>query len=355
MQRTEEHTVTITTSTILKTIGIVLLVWFLFLIREVIIIVFVAFVISSAITPMVDRLQQWRIPRIVSIVGIAVLFLGLVSLTVVLIIPPVITELGQLAVRLPEIYSSTVGFLLPAGTSADGFSILDTVQRNLESFSRGLVQLTTSLFGTISVVFGGVASFLTVLVVGFFMSMEEEGPRKLIQSLAPAQFQPYLVQLVKKIEHKMGSWLRGQLLLSLIIGVLTYIGLTILGVKYALVLAILAGFMEVIPFIGPVLAAIPAIFFAATESPALALFVLGLYVVIQQLENNLIVPKVMQQTVGLHPIVILIALLIGGRVGGIIGVILAVPLATIIAIFLTDIFSETRAVEEDVASQRKTL
>lgn len=350
--RTEERTVTITTSTILTTIGIVLLLWFLFMIRDVIMIVFVAFVIASAVTPLVDYLEGWRIPRVISIVGIAALFLGLLSLTVVLIIPPVITELRLLAVRLPDLYSSAMKFFIPQSMTADQFSIVDTIQRNLESFSQGLLRLTTSIFGTLSAIFGGVASLLTVLVIGFFMSMEKEGPRKFIRSLAPVQYQPYLVQLVKKIELRMGSWLRGQLLLSLIIGTLTFVGLTILGVKYALVLALLAGFMEVIPFIGPVLAAIPAIFFAATESPALALLVLGLYVVIQQLENNIIVPKVMQKTVGLHPIVILIALLVGGRVGGVIGIILAVPVATIVTIFLSDLFGETRSPEEEARVQR---
>lgn len=342
MDRSSERTISISTGTIFKTIIILAVLWLLFLIRDVLVMIFIAFVISSAIRPMVDRLQQWRIPRVASIIAIAAIFLGLLSLTVVIIVPALVTELHQLTLRLPDLYSSLATTLLPQATGVDQVSVVDAIQRNLQSISQGLLQLTSSLFGTLSVVFGGVASFLTVLVIGFFMSMEENGMRKLIQSVAPLKLQPYLIQLFSKIEGKMGSWLRGQLLLSVIIGTLTFIGLLALGVKYALVLALFAGFMEIIPFIGPVLGAIPAIFFAATQSPLLALLVLGLYLVIQQVENNFIVPKVMQQSVGLHPIVILVALLIGGRLGGIAGIILAVPVATIISVFLVDLFDDRR-------------
>ncbi len=342
MAAKETHNVTITTTTIIKTVLVLLLLWFLFLIRDVIAMVFAAFVISSAIAPWVDFFQRWKIPRPVSIITIAVLFLGLLSISVVIIVPALVEEIGQLTARLPELYRSLAGSFVPLNQNLDQTTILGTLEKNLQTFSQGLLQLTSGIFGTLSIIFGGVASFLTVLVIGFFMTAEKSGARKLIQSLLPLKYQPYTIQLISKIEGKMGSWLRGQMLLSVIIASLTYIGLTLLNVKYALVLALLAGFMEVIPFIGPVLAAIPAVFFAATQSPLTALLVVALYLVIQQLENNLLVPKVMQQTVGLHPIIILIALLIGARIGGILGIILAVPLATIVSIFLADLFDDRR-------------
>jgi predicted PurR-regulated permease PerM len=191
-------------------------------------------------------------------------------------------------------------------------------------------------------VFGGVASFITVLVIVFYMTVEQNGTKKFIQSIAPIKYQPYLLQLIAKIQNKMGSWLRGQLLLSLIIGITTYIGLSILHVKYAMLLAILAGVFEIIPFIGPILAAIPAVFFAATDSTIRAFITAGFYVVVQQLENNLLVPKVMQQTVGLNPLVVLIAVLIGARIAGFLGVVLAVPIAAILAIFMRDVLEDRR-------------
>ncbi len=346
----EERSVEITTGTVIKILLVLLLLWFLFLIKDVIMIVFVAFVVSSAIRPWVDRLQKYRIPRVVSVISIAVIFFGLVSVALVTLVPALITDIRLLAAKLPELYSSVANKIFSFG-DAGQTSALTTLQNNLQSFTQGLLQLTSGVFGTLSTIFGGVAAFLTVLVISFFMTMEENGTKKLIQSLAPEKYQPYLNQLIGKIEHKMGSWLRGQLLLCIIIAAASFIGLTILGVKFALVLALLAGFFEIVPFIGPVLGAIPAVFFAATESPLLALLVVILYVIIQQLENNIIVPKVMQQTVGLHPIIILLALLIGGRLGGVVGIIMAVPLVAIFAIFFRDLFEERRnRMQRDVST-----
>lgn len=342
MANTEHRSIVITTSSVLRIVLVLLLLWFLYVIRDVIVMVFIAFALSSAISPWVDALQRRRIPRAASTIMIAGLFFGLLSLTVVLIVPALIEEIRTLTTKLPDLYSSVSGKLFSVDGQPDTATALSTLEKNLQSFTQGLLSLTGSIFGTLSSVFGGVASFLTVLVISFFMSIEENGPRKLIQSLAPVKYQPYLVQLVAKVQQKMGDWLRGQLLLSGIIAVVTYIGLTLLGVKFALVLALFAGFMEIIPFIGPVLGAIPAVFFAASQSSLLVLLVIIFYIVIQQLENNFLVPKVMQRTVGLHPLVILLAVMIGARVGGFLGVILAVPIATIVDVFINDLFEDRR-------------
>lgn len=352
MPHIEERSVTINTMTIFKVVLVGLVIWFLYTIRDVITILFIAFILSSALGPWVDWLEKRRIPRVAGVVAIAVLVFGILSLAVVLLIPAVVEEVRQLTNRLPEIYTAITGKLFTIGGGQDQTEILATIERNLQAVTRGLVQLTSGVFGTLSTIFGGVASFLTVLIISFYMIMEENGARKLIQSVAPVKYLPYLTQLIAKVQSKMGSWLRGQLLLSLIIGMLTFVGLSLLGVKYALSLAILAGFLEVIPFIGPVIAAIPAVFFAANESPLLALLTVALYLLIQQLENNIVVPKVMQQTIGLHPIIILVSLLVGARLGGIIGMIIAVPLTAIIAIFLHDLFEERRAKANQLLQDR---
>lgn len=342
----EHRTVTITTATIFKVVLIMLLLWFLYMIRDVITMIFVAFVLSSAIRPWVNVLERRHIPRPVSAITLVVLLLGLLSISIVIIVPALVEEIRLLTTRLPDLYRSLAGTFFPVSQGFDQSTALSAIEKNLQTFSQGLLQISSGIVGTLSGIFGGVTAFLTVLVIGFFMTIEENGTRKLIQSLAPVKYQPYLTQLIGKIEGKMGSWLRGQLFLSLIIGTLTFIGLSLLGVRFALVLALLAGFMEVVPFIGPILAALPAVFFAVTDSPVRALIVVVMYVIIQQLENNLIVPKVMQQTVGLHPLIILIALLVGARVGGIVGIILAVPIATIVTVFLRDLFEDRRKTDQ---------
>jgi predicted PurR-regulated permease PerM len=154
------------------------------------------------------------------------------------------------------------------------------------------------------------------------------------------------MQLVNRMQDKIGLWLRGQIILSVIIFLLTYLGLSILGVKYALVLALVAGLTEFVPYLGPILAAIPAVFFAFTQDPMLAVFVIVLYYIIQLFENNFIVPQLMQKVVGLNPVVSIVVLLIGFKVGGIIGVILAIPVATAIGVFAKDIFQKRMSLKK---------
>ena len=183
------------------------------------------------------------------------------------------------------------------------------------------------------------------MVITFYMTIEEDGLKKFVRSIAPIEYQPYLVQKTNRIQVKMGGWLRGQLILMFIIGSLTYVGLLILDVPYALVLAIFAGLAEFVPFLGPLIAAVPAVFFSFSDSPWKAFGVVIFYIVLQQLENQVIVPKVMQKAVGLNPIVVIIVMLIGAKVAGLVGILLAVPATTIAWIFFADIFE--RKIEDD--------
>ena len=176
------------------------------------------------------------------------------------------------------------------------------------------------------------------MVITFYMTVEEDGLKKFVRSIAPIEYQPYLVQKTNRIQIKMGGWLRGQLILMLIVGTLSFIGLTILGVPYALVLAVFAGLAEFVPFLGPIIAAVPAVFFAFSDSPWKAVGVIIFYTVLQQLENQVIVPKVMQKAVGLNPIVVITVMLVGAKVAGLMGILLAVPATTIAWIFIGDLF-----------------
>lgn len=177
------------------------------------------------------------------------------------------------------------------------------------------------------------------------MVVEESAIKKLVWSIAPEKHQPYIMQLINRMQKKIGLWLRGQLILSLVIFILTYTGLSILGVEYALVLALIAGLTEFVPYIGPMLGAIPAVFLAFTQSPTLALFVAGLYYIIQLVENNILVPKIMQKAVGLNPIVSISVLLIGFKVAGVVGAILSIPVATAISVFVQDLFDSKAKAE----------
>jgi predicted PurR-regulated permease PerM len=159
----------------------------------------------------------------------------------------------------------------------------------------------------------------------------------MLRGVTPKEHETYVLNLWQRAQKKMGQWLQGQLFLAIVVGVLVYIGLSLLGIRFALLLAIIAGILELVPYIGPVLSAIPAVILAFFQMPILALWVLILYIIIQQLENYLLVPVIMKKVVGLNPVVVIIALLIGGKLLGILGIILAVPAAAVLAEFFKDV------------------
>ncbi len=321
----------ISTLSIFKVVIILLSLAFLWLIRDVLGLVFVAIILASAFDPAVDWLQKIRIPRGIGIIAIFILILGALGSVVYLVSGPIVEQVSALAANFPHYYDSIVG-------TWHKFQSLGGVGNVPVSSSLGNLGLpeVSNFFGFVSNLFGSIFAFFLVLVMTFYLTIEEENMRRFIRSLAPTRYQPYLMQLISKVQTRLGYWLRGWLILSVIIFILSYVGLTLMGVKYALVLALLAGALEIVPFLGPILAAIPAIFLAFQQSPFLAMMVVILYVVIQQIENNVVVPKIMGKVTGLNPIIVLVAVLIGAKIGGMVGALLAVPVATALAVFMSD-------------------
>jgi predicted PurR-regulated permease PerM len=341
----KNYTINISTGTIIKLLVFFLIISFLYLIKEVILLIFVALILASAFDPWVDWFQSKKIPRGLGILAIYVVLIGVVSLVFVLMVPPISKEISQLSENVPLYYEKVVnGFNAFQGKT--DISAQSQLQQGLSNIGENLPNTISNVFSTIFDVFGGIFSVLLVLVLTFYFTIQEEAMKQSIKSLTPSKFQPYLLRLYGRIQLKMGQWLRGQLILSAVIFTLTFIGLTILGVNYALVLAFIAGLFEIIPFIGPWMAAIPAVFFGFLQSPITGISVAILYLIIQELENHLIVPKVMSKAVGLNPLIVIIVILIGARLSGVIGALIAVPVATAISVFLKD-FME-RKIEDEV-------
>ena len=337
--------INISSKTIFKVVLVFLLLYFFYLIKDVLIILFVSLILASAVDPMVDWMQSKRIPRSIGILIIYLIFFLVFSLAIYLIIPPIAAEIKGLADNFPRILDKVISSLQTFKQYSVDHGFLDSIRENLGSVSSNLQRAAASVFSTISSIFGGVMSFFLVIVLTFYMVVEENAIKKLIFSIAPAQHQTYVMNLMNRMQRKMGMWLRGQVILCLSVFILVYAGLSILGVKYALVLALIAGITEAIPYVGPTLAAIPAIFLAFTQAPILALFTGILYYIVQLTENNLLVPKIMQKTVGLNPIISIAALLIGFNLAGIVGAILSIPVATAVSVFVKDIFNSKEAAE----------
>lgn len=336
MPENKTYQVNISTYTIIKIVFVLLILVFLYNIITVVGIVFVAWVFASAMDPLIDRMQRWKIPRGISILLVYLVGAGALAGIGFLMAPPLVEQIRSLSENFPQYYEQVMA-LVP---SAEGLDLQQTLQNSLGSLAESLGTLGGSVYSAAASVINIVVGVVAVLVIAFYMTIHENSIRKFLQIIAPVRYQPYLIQKMHTIQRKLGSWLWGQIVLMVIIGVLAFIGLKILGVQYALLLAIIAGIGEFIPIIGPIISAIPAVFFAFADSPVKALLVIILFIVIQQLENHIIVPKVMHKAVGLNPLIIIFAMLVGAQVAGLVGVIIAIPASTIIGIFMKDFVEE---------------
>jgi len=330
MKERQEVSITISTLTILKVVFVFIALGFVYLIRDVIGVVIVSFVLASALTPAVEWLfQKHKIPRVFGVVILYVSLFGAITLVLLLLIPAIIQQIGDIANNFPDYYtrfSSEVGNLRDFNFT---HSFVTNLQTSLQGIRTDLGSATGGILNTLSSVFGGLFAFIGVLVITFYLIVEEQAMRRFLQNIIPPKYLPKLSGMLDDIQQKMGMWLRGQLVLSLVIFFVTFVGLSILGVRNALVLALFAGLMEFVPFIGSTIGAIPAVFFGFAEATWLGFTVIGFYILVQQLENNILAPKIMQKSVGLNPLVVIIVLLIGAKAAGIVGLLLAVPIVLI--------------------------
>lgn len=332
----------VSVATIVKVVAVLLFFVVAYLLRDIFIILLFAIVIASAVTPFADWVEKKKIPRIL---GVALLYLSifvLMGFLISLVVPFVTGETNQLIQDLPNFISRVSTSLEKAQETSGRFSdLFNEIQNLLDSLSGYLQASSSSAFGFVVSVFGGLFSFVGIIVISFYLSVMKGGIENFIRSVIPHKYESHFLNIWRKSEVKVGRWLQGQLLLALIVGLAVYVVLSLMGIKFALLLGILAMIFELVPTVGPVLAAVPAVILAFTQSPVLGLWVVVAYVVIQQLENHILVPIIMGRTVGLNPVMVILALLIGFQLAGILGMILAVPVAAII-VEIIDEFSASK-------------
>lgn len=342
MQPKSNTTIEITTGTIVRALLFVVGLLFLYTIRDIVLIILAAIVIASSVEPLVRWLKRYRVPRVLAVFIIYVggIF-GFIAIFY-LLVPPLASDFQQFVNRLPSLLEMAliklqekVGFL-PIET------ILDQI-RAISLDTTGYVDNALSgVFHFSSSFISGIVAFVFIVVISFYLAVQEDGIANVLRILTPREYEAYILHLWGRSQIKIGRWLQGQLLLGVIIGVIVFIALTILQVQYAFVLAILSALFEIIPYFGPVLAAMPAIAVAAIQDPFLGLLVAGIYVIVQQMENHLIYPQVVRKTVGVPPLLAIIALLIGGKLAGVIGFIVAIPMAVVLVEYLNDVVDKKK-------------
>lgn len=289
--------------------------WVAFELKEILIIIFISYIIMATLSPFSDFLDRKRVPRVLSVLIPYMLTITILVLLILPLVPFFTSQIQSLFKTLPTYINQTAKLL---NIQIDISGINDIVASDIEALGKNALNVTGKIFN-------GVFSVLIVLVIGFYLMLERDTLRKQLAMLWPKKYQEKALKTVAQIENKLGLWFRGQLILSFTIGFSTWIALTLLGIPFALPLGLLAGMLEIIPTIGPIIASIPAIIVAFTISPTIAISVVIFYIVIQMLENNILVPKIMEKAVGLNPIVVIIGVLIGGKFLGILGALLAVP------------------------------
>ena len=317
---------------------------FLYFMGDILAIVFFAVIVASSMEPLIRWFGQYKFPRILSVILIYLSLVAVATVLFFLIVPVLSDELSGFSSSYSIFERKVIGEVKKIGILPFSSFLTDTIKDFISAPASYLAQTGGGIINFTTSVFGGVFSFLLLIVISFYLAAQEKGIESFLRMVTPLEYEPYIINLWERSQKKLGRWFRGQLLLGAIVGVLIFLGLTILGVNYALVLAIIAAIFEIIPIVGPILAAVPAVAVSFLQYPQLSLFVIALYFAVQQIESHLIIPIVMQRAVGLSSLMVVLALLIGAKLGGILGILLSVPITTVLVEFINDIDKKKRSI-----------
>lgn len=291
--------------------------WFIYTIRDIVLQFFVSLLLVSILNPLVNKLSKFRIPRGISILLTYIFVLGILSSALATLFPPLIEQTTNLANNLPKyIQNSGVTKYINTDVTKEVISQLGTIPSQM-------VKIVFSVFSNI-------LNVITVLIFTFYLLLVRDKFELSLVNYFGKEKGHNLSYIISKLESRLGGWSRGQFLLMLLVGLSSYIGFLILNIPFALPLAILAGIFEIIPYLGPILASIPAVILGFSISPFVGVATTFLAILIQQLENYLFVPKVMEKSTGVSPIIILLSLSIGAKIAGVLGMVISIPLVIIL-------------------------
>jgi predicted PurR-regulated permease PerM len=303
----------------------VAILFILFALKEILLVVFVAYIIVAALLPAVEFLRKRKIPNTVSVILVFFTALILFGVLVAPLVPFLSSQIQQLFKSFPQ-YLNRAASILGVELSIKEVTQLISPQ-----------QLGQNAFALAGGVVGGFVATITAIAISFYLLLDYDKIKNNIANLFPKKNYLKITAIIEEVNKKLGAWLQGQMLLSLSIGLITWVVLTVIGMPFALPLAVLAGMFEIIPSIGPVISAVPAIIVALTISPNLAIVVIVSYILIQFIENHLLVPRIMQRAVGLNPVVVIIGVIVGSTLLGIPGALLSVPFISLLTLIIKDV------------------
>lgn len=326
-----------------------LLIYALFLLRDLVLVVLTAVVIASGVEPATKWFVRHKVPRLLAVVAIYLIVAVLLFGIFYFLVPPLLSQATGFLNKVPQYINSIGGFDSFGTFGTENSEALQnivgggTVHNLVSGLSSYITNIPGGIFNTVSAIFGGAFSFILIVVISFYLSVQKHGIESFLAVITPFQQQDYVIDLWRRSQSKIGRWMQGQLLLVILIAVLVYLGLTVVGVKHAFLFALLAGVFELIPLFGPILASIPAILIGfADGGVTFAAVIAGIYIIIQQFENHLIYPLVVNKVVGVPALLVILALIIGGQLAGFLGIILAAPMAAVLMEFTNDIEKQNK-------------
>jgi predicted PurR-regulated permease PerM len=309
--------------TIIFTVLFLLGLWLLYYIRGILLMLFVAFLLMTMFEPLVKLITKIKIHRTLAVIITYVVVVGILGGVIALISPILAQETGNFINSLPT-YLSNIGI---------DSSVTNNLMGTLVQQIGGVLNFTFSVFSNVFAVF-------TVLVFTFYMLLGYEGMKKQLGGFLGEERGKKISKLLTSVETRLGQWSRGELLLMSVVALGNYLGYLLLGLPFALPLALLTGIFEIVPTLGPIIAAIPAVLVGLGISPWIGAGAAGVCFVVNQLENYILVPKIMHKATGVPPLLILISVALGAKLGGVVGVIIAVPFVLTIQVILQEYFAK---------------
>ncbi len=331
--------------TLFKIAVFLLAVYFLFELRGLGLIILTGIVIASVVEPAVKWFVKRNIPRALSAILVYVLIIGGLTAAFSFAVPPLLGEMVSAVNSIPK-YVKTIDLFTPINKNAysgtkiffpeipNTISVGDIISKTTDAISN----FSGGMFDTVAGFFGGIVSVILVMVISFYLSVREDGVGEFLSIVTPPEKEKYVRGLWQRAETKIARWMQGQIMLGLVVFVFIYIGLLIIGVKHPLLLALIAGIFELIPVIGMTLSAIPAFFLGVLDGGlGVGLFILGLYLVVQQIEAHVVYPLVVKKLIGVPPLLVIISLVAGAQLAGIVGALLAVPVSVALMEYIDDV------------------
>jgi predicted PurR-regulated permease PerM len=328
---------------VLITLGLIALALLLWAGRNVLFVLFFGLLVGVFLTVFTDRLVQWGVPRVLSVVVVLAVVAGSVGAFSVLLWPTVREQLSMLGRELPEVVEEIAQWTQTQYREATGRMGEPPV--DLEEQVRGTLtaQAGAVIGGAVPIIntaLGAITGILVVLVIGIYTAVDPDMYRRGVERLIPPRHRPRVVEAMDRTGHSLRRWMIGTLINMVIVGTGTAVGLWLLGIPAAIALGVIAGILEFIPIVGPILAAFPAIFVALTVSPMTAVWVTVFYLVIQQVESNVLTPVVMRGAVRLPPALTVFFQTLMAVIFGFLGLLLAVPILAVVMVMVKTLYVE---------------